>query len=119
MPNVLELLQLPPIDYREMLWLMEDARVVLTDSGGTQEETTALGVLPCIITLRDNAESPITADEGTSTIAGRDPVKILAVFDEIMRSGGNSGRIPDFCDRQASTRTATAIHERLKNGLRS
>jgi UDP-N-acetylglucosamine 2-epimerase (non-hydrolysing) len=117
MLNVSELVQLPPMGYLEMLGLMKDARVVLTDSGGIQEETTALGV-PCI-TLRNNTERPITVDEGTNTIAGQDPVKILAAFDEIMRSGGKAGRIPEFWDGQASARIAAAIHEWLENGMRS
>jgi UDP-N-acetylglucosamine 2-epimerase (non-hydrolysing) len=107
-----DILLLPPMGYLEMLGLMKDARVVLTDSGGIQEETTALGV-PCI-TLRNNTERPITVDEGSNTIAGQDPVKILAAFDEIMRSGGKAGRIPEFWDGQASTRIAAAIHEWLE-----
>lgn len=105
------LIQLPPMGYLEMLGLMKDARVVLTDSGGIQEETTALGV-PCI-TLRNNTERPITVDEGTNTIAGQDPAKILAAFDDIMQSGGKAGRIPEFWDGQASIRIATAIREWL------
>lgn len=117
MLEVPELLLLPPMGYLEMLGLMKDARVMLTDSGGIQEETTALGV-PCI-TLRNNTERPITVDEGTNTIAGQDPVKILAAFDEIMRSGGKAGRIPEFWDGLASIRIATAIHEWLGKGLRS
>lgn len=117
MLNIPELLQLPPMGYLEMLGLMKDARVVLTDSGGIQEETTALGV-PCI-TLRNNTERPITVDEGTNTIAGQDPEKILAAFDEIMRSGGKAGRIPEFWDGQASVRIAVAINEWLEKGLRS
>ncbi|MDP2785681.1 MAG: UDP-N-acetylglucosamine 2-epimerase (non-hydrolyzing) [Sulfurimicrobium sp.] len=117
MLDVPELLQLPPMGYLEMLGLMKDARVVLTDSGGIQEETTALGV-PCI-TLRNSTERPITVDEGTNTIAGQDPVKILAAFDEIMRSGGKVGRVPEFWDGQASTRIAAAIREWLENGLRN
>ena len=117
MLDVSGILQLPPMGYLEMLGLMKDARVVLTDSGGIQEETTALGV-PCI-TLRNNTERPITVDEGTNTIAGQDPAKILAAFDEIMRSGGKTGRVPEFWDGQASVRIATAIHEWLKNGFRS
>ncbi len=117
MLNAPELIQLPPMGYLEMLGLMKDARVVLTDSGGIQEETTALGV-PCI-TLRNNTERPITVDEGTNTIAGQDPVKILAAFDEIMQSGGKAGRIPEFWDGQASMRIAAAIHSWLDNGLRS
>ncbi|WP_059417965.1 non-hydrolyzing UDP-N-acetylglucosamine 2-epimerase [Sulfuricella sp. T08] len=117
MLEVPELLLLPPMGYLEMLGLMKDARVMLTDSGGIQEETTALGV-PCI-TLRNNTERPITVEQGTNTIAGQDPAKILAAFDEIMRSGGKAGRIPEFWDGQASIRIALAIHEWLGNGLRS
>ena len=90
---------------------------MLTDSGGIQEETTALGV-PCI-TLRNNTERPITVDEGTNTIAGQDPIKILETFDEIMRSGGKAGRIPEFWDGQASTRIAEAIRAWMDNDFRS
>lgn len=118
--NMLEvpnLIQLPPMGYLEMLGLMKDARVVLTDSGGIQEETTALGV-PCI-TLRENTERPITVDEGTNTITGKDPVKILRAFNEIMQSGGKAGRVPEFWDGQASTRIAAVIRSWLINGQRS
>lgn len=115
--DVPTVLQLPPMGYLEMLGLMKDARVVLTDSGGIQEETTALGV-PCI-TLRNNTERPITVDEGTNTIVGLDSAKILAVFDEIMLTGGKAGRIPEFWDGHASTRIATEILDWLKNGSRS
>ena len=69
---------LPPQGYLEMLGLMKDARVVLTDSGGIQEETTALGV-PCI-TLRESTERPITVSQGTNTIVGTDANKILAAM---------------------------------------
>jgi UDP-N-acetylglucosamine 2-epimerase (non-hydrolysing) len=117
MLDVPELLQLPPMGYLEMLGLMKDARVMLTDSGGIQEETTALGV-PCI-TLRNNTERPITVDEGTNTIAGQDPERILAAFEDILSSGGKVGRIPEFWDGLASRRIATAIHEWLEKGLRS
>ncbi|CAH1079371.1 non-hydrolyzing UDP-N-acetylglucosamine 2-epimerase [Candidatus Nitrotoga sp. 1052] len=117
MLDVPTVLQLPPMGYLEMLGLMKDARVVLTDSGGIQEETTALGI-PCI-TLRNNTERPITVDEGTNTIAGLDSAKILTIFDEIMLSGGKAGRIPEFWDGQASTRIAAEILDWLKNGLQS
>jgi UDP-N-acetylglucosamine 2-epimerase (non-hydrolysing) len=98
---------LPPLGYLEMLGLMKDARIVLTDSGGIQEETTALGV-PCI-TLRESTERPITVDEGTNTVVGTDSGKILATFSEIMQSGGKSGRIPEFWDGNASVRIAQEI----------
>ena len=117
MLDVPTVLQLPPMGYLEMLGLMKDARVVLTDSGGIQEETTALGV-PCI-TLRNNTERPITVDEGTNTIAGLDSAKILPIFEEIMLTGGKAGRIPELWDGHASTRIAAEILSWLKNGLQS
>lgn len=101
------ILRLPPLGYLEMLGLMRDARVVLTDSGGIQEETTALGV-PCI-TLRNNTERPITVSEGTNTLAGTDPQNILRIFDEVMRAGGKAGRIPEFWDGRAALRIAQVI----------
>lgn len=112
MLDVPTVLQLPPMGYLEMLGLMKDARVVLTDSGGIQEETTALGV-PCI-TLRNNTERPITVDEGTNTIAGLDSAKILPIFEEIMLTGGKAGRIPELWDGHASTRIAAEILSWLK-----
>jgi UDP-N-acetylglucosamine 2-epimerase (non-hydrolysing) len=102
-----DILLLPPMGYLEMLGLMKDAKVVLTDSGGIQEETTALGV-PCI-TLRNNTERPITVDEGTNTIAGQDSHTILTIFNDIMASGGKGGRIPQFWDGRASNRIADII----------
>ena len=103
------MLQLPPLGYLEMLGLMRDAGLVLTDSGGIQEETTALGV-PCL-TLRDNTERPITVDEGTNTLVGPDPERILAAFEEIMRSGGKAGRIPEYWDGRASKRIAEVMRD--------
>jgi len=117
MLDVPTVLQLPPMGYLEMLGLMKDARVVLTDSGGIQEETTALGI-PCI-TLRNNTERPITVDEGTNTIAGLDSAKILTIFDEIMLTGGKAGRIPELWDGHASKRIAAEILSWLKSGLQS
>ena len=98
---------LPPLGYMEMLGLMKDAKLVLTDSGGMQEETTALGI-PCI-TLRDNTERPITVDEGTNTITGSDPDKIMACFHGIMTSGGKAGRVPELWDGKAAERIASII----------
>jgi UDP-N-acetylglucosamine 2-epimerase (non-hydrolysing) len=108
------ILLLPPMGYFEMLGLMKDARVVLTDSGGIQEETTALGV-PCI-TLRNNTERPITVTEGTNSIAGQDPEKILGAYEELLRSGGKAGRIPQFWDGNAAVRIADKISEWVSNG---
>jgi UDP-N-acetylglucosamine 2-epimerase (non-hydrolysing) len=98
------LLVLPPVDYLNMLGLMAGARLVLTDSGGVQEETTALGV-PCL-TLRENTERPITVDQGTNTIVGRDAELIRRVAAEVLRDGGKTGRIPELWDGRAAERIA-------------
>ena len=97
---------LPPLGYLELLGLMAAARLVLTDSGGLQEETTALGV-PCI-TLRDSTERPITVERGTNTVVGSDPERILAAVDAILRNGGKRGRVPDLWDGRAAERIADA-----------
>jgi UDP-N-acetylglucosamine 2-epimerase (non-hydrolysing) len=95
---------LPPQGYLEMLGFMTGATLVLTDSGGIQEETTALA-LPCL-TMRENTERPITVDEGTNTVVGRDRALILRVVDEILRSGGKRGRTPELWDGRAAERIA-------------
>lgn len=99
---------LEPQGYLEMLGLLANARLVLTDSGGIQEETTALSV-PCL-TMRENTERPITIDEGTNTLVGRDRRRAAACVDEILRSGGKRGRVPALWDGQASGRIATHLH---------
>jgi UDP-N-acetylglucosamine 2-epimerase (non-hydrolysing) len=91
-----------------MLGLMREARVVLTDSGGIQEETTALGV-PCI-TLRENTERPITVEQGTNTVVGTDQARILDCYQEIMSRGGKAGRVPELWDGKAAQRIVAAIN---------
>jgi len=101
------LLPISPLPYLDMLGLMIGARLVLTDSGGIQEETTALGV-PCI-TLRENTERPITVTAGTNTVVGTDPGRIRATFHDILATGGKRGRVPDLWDGHAAERIATII----------
>jgi UDP-N-acetylglucosamine 2-epimerase (non-hydrolysing) len=98
---------LPPQGYLEMLGLMAEATLVLTDSGGLQEETTALGV-PCL-TMRANTERPITVDEGTNTMVGDDRDAILQCVDEILAGRGKRGRTPEFWDGRAAERIATDL----------
>lgn len=102
-----EIRALPPVGYREMLGLVRDARMVLTDSGGLQEETTALGI-PCL-TLRDNTERPITVTEGTSTLVGNRPSAIAAAYAEFCRTGGKRGRVPALWDGHAAQRIASEL----------
>jgi UDP-N-acetylglucosamine 2-epimerase (non-hydrolysing) len=93
-----------PLAYLASLGLMRDAKVVITDSGGMQEETTALGV-PCI-TVRDNTERPITIEEGTNTLIGSDPSRIAPIVADVLATGGKRGRKPALWDGKAAERIA-------------
>lgn len=103
---------LPPLGYLEMLGLNAGARMVLTDSGGIQEETTALGV-PCL-TLRPNTERPITIEQGTNTLVGTDPNRVrevalatLAELDGNTKQGQPAqARVPEGWDGKAAERIA-------------
>lgn len=98
---------LPPQGYLEMLGLMSAATLVLTDSGGMQEETTALAV-PCL-TMRENTERPITVEQGTNTLVGRDRKLILRLVGEILVGGGKRGRSPELWDGRAAERIAAHL----------
>jgi UDP-N-acetylglucosamine 2-epimerase (non-hydrolysing) len=93
---------IPPVGYLDFLCLLSKATLVLTDSGGIQEETTALGV-PCL-TLRENTERPITISEGTNLLVGTDPAKILDAATETLAGRGKTGRIPQLWDGHTSGR---------------
>jgi UDP-N-acetylglucosamine 2-epimerase (non-hydrolysing) len=108
------MLLLPPQGYLEMLGLMAGATLVLTDSGGLQEETTALGV-PCL-TLRENTERPITVEQGTNTMVGRDRQAILAGVVEILAGRGKRGRVPEYWDGHAAERIAADLSQWLAAG---
>lgn len=107
-----------PLGYLEFLALQSQARVVLTDSGGVQEETTALGV-PCI-TLRDNTERPCTVSEGTNQIAGTSSAGILRAFDSVMARtgpGGDAARVPALWDGRAADRVAEILGRLFRDSL--
>ena len=103
---------LPPLGYLEMLGLVSSARLVMTDSGGLQEETTVVGV-PCI-TLRENTERPVTVEQGTNTIAGHDRELIMSVVDDVLANGGKSGRTPELWDGKAAERIRQVLHDWLQ-----
>jgi UDP-N-acetylglucosamine 2-epimerase (non-hydrolysing) len=103
------LVALEPLSYLEMLKAMKSARVVLTDSGGIQEETTALGV-PCV-TLRNNTERPVTIEEGTNVLAGVTREGILAGFVEAERKTRCGARVPELWDGRAAERIVAALTE--------
>lgn len=99
---------LEPLGYLDFLALERGAAVVVTDSGGVQEETTFLGV-PCV-TVRDNTERPVTVMTGTNTLVGRDPQKLIAaVLSALDRRRGRQTAVPALWDGAAATRIAAAI----------
>jgi UDP-N-acetylglucosamine 2-epimerase (non-hydrolysing) len=97
---------LPPAGYLDFIAMQAAARLVLTDSGGVQEETTILGV-PCL-TLRDNTERPITISEGTNQLVGRDPDRIVAAARQVLASPPPP-RKPALWDGRAGQRVAAAL----------
>ena len=98
-----------PIGYLEFIALEEGARVVLTDSGGIQEETTVLGV-PCL-TLRNNTERPVTVTDGTNRLVGQDPAAIWAAVEAVLGAPRGRARVPEYWDGQAAVRVVTALLE--------
>lgn len=96
-----------PLGYADFLRLMHDACAVLTDSGGIQEETTALGV-PCI-TVRHNTERPVTVSLGTNTLVGQDPEKIVSITREAINGQPKQGTMPPLWDGRAAERICQII----------
>ena len=100
---------LPPLGYLDFLELMSLAQVVLTDSGGIQEETTILGV-PCI-TLRDNTERPVTLTHGTNVLVGSDCKKIIEEFTRVVRGQREIPSAPQLWDGYAARRIIRILVE--------
>ena len=96
-----------PAPYLTFLGLMAKAKLLITDSGGIQEETTALGV-PCI-TLRPNTERPVTIDEGTNELVAPEPGPMKEAFGRAARGEWKTGTVPQFWDGKAAERTAEVL----------
>jgi UDP-N-acetylglucosamine 2-epimerase (non-hydrolysing) len=109
--KIKSLLVIDPVGYLDFLQLLSGASLVLTDSGGIQEETTVLGI-PCI-TLRENTERPITVEMGTNTIAGTNPANIIkAAFGAFDNPPDRSApRIPPLWDGHTADRILDALNE--------
>lgn len=103
----------PPLGYLEFIYMLDHASVVLTDSGGIQEEVTVLGT-PCL-TLRENTERPITVDEGTNVLVGRDPGVIRRELARVLSNGPVEPRIPEKWDGGSSGEIAQILVEWLEN----
>jgi UDP-N-acetylglucosamine 2-epimerase (non-hydrolysing) len=101
-----------PQSYMNFLALWRDAALVLTDSGGLQEETTVLGV-PCI-TLRDSTERPITIEEGSNRLAGTQPEDIAAMVQHVLKTGVARARRPALWDGHAAERIVQALASELR-----
>ena len=97
----------PPLAYRDFVALMEAAALVITDSGGIQEETTYLGV-PCL-TFRDNTERPITVEMGTNRLMGADPGKLVAEARHVLQSPRSARQLPPLWDGHAAKRVVSSI----------
>ncbi|PIW65121.1 MAG: UDP-N-acetylglucosamine 2-epimerase (non-hydrolyzing) [Candidatus Omnitrophica bacterium CG12_big_fil_rev_8_21_14_0_65_50_5] len=102
-----------PLGYLDFLSLMTNARFVLTDSGGIQEETTVLGI-PCL-TLRENTERPITVTQGTNVLVGSDPKKILSEVKKILAGRHKKGRRPKYWDGKSARRIVETLMKLKKN----
>jgi UDP-N-acetylglucosamine 2-epimerase (non-hydrolysing) len=100
-----------PAAYLDFLKLMSSAAVVLTDSGGIQEETTILKV-PCL-TLRENTERPVTVEVGTNRVVGTDPRNILAAFEDVLAGEFRQAQVPPLWDGHAADRIARILLEKL------
>lgn len=102
---------IPPLGYVDFLRLQSSARFVMTDSGGVQEETTALGV-PCL-TLRDNTERPVTIRHGTNRLAGTRPGKIMTQVRRLLRGDAPPRRVPPLWDGRSGERLLEVLERRV------
>jgi UDP-N-acetylglucosamine 2-epimerase (non-hydrolysing) len=104
----------PPLGYLDFVGLLADAHLVLTDSGGVQEEATVLGV-PCL-TLRDSTERPVTVEMGTNRVVGRDPERIVSAAAALLGRRGRLAGIPELWDGRAGERIVAQIRDVLYEG---
>ena len=110
--NIPNIVLIGPAGYLDFIALLAGSKLVLTDSGGLQEETTALGI-PCL-TLRENTERPITVSQGTNTIVGNETEVIVAAAMDILETGGKSGMIPELWDGNTAVRIADLVEKIIK-----
>ena len=98
-----------PLGYKDFIKLWSNSKFIITDSGGIQEETTALKI-PCL-TIRDNTERPITISLGSNTLVGSDKNKILNTVDQILKNQYKKSFIPKFWDGMASKRIIKILND--------
>ncbi|MDN3512519.1 MAG: UDP-N-acetylglucosamine 2-epimerase (non-hydrolyzing) [Candidatus Jettenia sp.] len=107
--NLTNLTMIEPLGYVDFVKLVKDSKLVITDSGGIQEETTVLGI-PCL-TMRDNTERPVTIQEGTNILVGRNKRKIISSVNKILRGEKErkKNKIPQFWDGKAAQRIVKVL----------
>lgn len=105
-----------PIGYLDFLNLLDNAQLVVTDSGGIQEETTYLGI-PCL-TMRENTERPITCEVGTNELCGLDIEKTVRMSFEVYDGKGKMGRVPDLWDGRAADRIASILMSKISGDMK-
>ncbi len=101
------------MSYLQFLRLQSEATLVITDSGGVQEETTALGI-PCL-TVRENTERPITLSEGTNLLVGLNGSRLVEEARKILRGEGKKGHVPKLWDGHASTRIVRTLVDQINS----
>ncbi|TSD02155.1 MAG: UDP-N-acetylglucosamine 2-epimerase [Parcubacteria group bacterium Athens0714_26] len=109
--NLKNLVLIEPLGYIDFMKLVSDSRLVFTDSGGLQEETTTLGI-PCI-TLRENTERPVTVEVGTNVIVGTDAQKIIQEAQSVFDGKFKKGRIPQHWDGKTALRIIGILSEKM------
>jgi UDP-N-acetylglucosamine 2-epimerase (non-hydrolysing) len=108
------LTMIEPVGYLDFIALVSESKIVITDSGGIQEETTALGI-PCI-TMRENTERPITVSQGTNRIVGTDPSSIISEVESSLNKSSEKQTIPEYWDGKTAKRIVDVFETRMKGG---
>jgi len=109
--NLQNLTLLEPLGYLDFMKLMHNAKIILTDSGGIQEETTYLGI-PCL-TLRENTERPVTVDVGTNLLVGNDTDLLIRESRKILKGTWKKGRVPELWDGHTAERIVDIIKKEM------
>jgi UDP-N-acetylglucosamine 2-epimerase (non-hydrolysing) len=104
----------PPMSYLQFLRLQSEAKLIITDSGGVQEESTALGI-PCL-TVRESTERPITLSEGTNLLVGLNGRRLVEEARKVLRGEGKKGQLPRLWDGHASARIVRVLADQVTSG---
>ena len=108
--SIKDLILTEPIGYLDFMRLMHQAKMILTDSGGIQEETTYLKI-PCI-TIRENTERPVTVEQGTNVLVSPQPEMIINEVEKVISGNSKKGQIPELWDGKTAMRIVKILAER-------